>query len=212
MLDRPQVAAVIVGARKRQPSAGKPGDHGIAPDRGRPRRDRRGAGRAPRARKAIRSRSSATARPPWLDHEVQSQQAGIMTPLADRRDPRDRGAARRLRRTVHRSVARFRPLRRGPCRGLRDGDAGGRMPRPRSGPRRASDAPARTPISGSRSPPSVRSGTRRLRSCSSMLSNSIVTAGRPGADRRPCSTAHAEAPCGVVWRYLHETWMPNAGS
>ena len=24
--------------------------------------------------------------------------------------------------------------------------------------------------------------------------------------------ALAEAPCGVVWRYLHETWMPNAGS
>jgi hypothetical protein len=24
--------------------------------------------------------------------------------------------------------------------------------------------------------------------------------------------ACAAAPCGVVWRYLHETWMPDAGS
>jgi hypothetical protein len=39
---------------------------------------------------------------------------------------------------------------------------------------------------------------------------------REGRTTRRRSTAlfeaRAEAPCGVVWRYLHETWMPNAGS
>ncbi len=48
--------------------------------------------RAARAgRRYLRARARPRG-PPRLDHEIQSQQAGLMTPLADRRGPRDRRA------------------------------------------------------------------------------------------------------------------------
>ena len=194
-----------------QPSAGESGDHGSAPDAGRS------------CRKLMRSWRSAEgpdgdtftlerdrAGRAWIDHEIQSQQAGFMTPLAAAAAQRNRGAACPFRGIVHRPLSGLDPRAQRPSRLNLPwsrrvvSDLTGQPFWPvsrRPGGGRFSHCDCRYPR---------RFGKTAIRPCSNTSSNSIVMARRPGACRRLSSKLEADAPCGVVWRYLHETWMRDA--
>ena len=184
--------AVIVGARNRSHLAANlaiielqltAADHG---------RDRRGpASTAGSGRRHIHA-GARPRRAAWLDHEIQSEQAGLMTTLADAAAREVVGAPCRVRGAVYRPVARFQPgARRRLPPDFRDGDAARHVPRARRRSWPAFGQPIRArAISASTSTISGRSGSR----ANAVLLQYVEQQYRDGETTRRLSTALFEAP------------------